>query len=321
MSPVKLWNRLIARYSRKRIYMLTYLAIIGLIAGLMHLLSIIDLYHSSVLYILVPYLVSVLITLFRPAGPATGLLARYLSHVMTVLVVFLSTSILIGEGFVCIIFFAPIYLFVVTCTYAVRALSRRNGSNLHITAWPVLIVFFSLEGTTPSLTLPRDNSIEVLRSTHLSIDQIKANLAKPFSLQKDRHWLLSIFPMPYQIDAGSLEPGDIHTVHTRYHRWFVANTHEGKAELLIEHVGPNRITTRVLSDSTYFTTYLTGLGTEINLLPNASGGTDIALRIHYRRNLNPAWYFHPLQAFGVEKMGQLIIEELIVRQPSLATQT
>ena len=97
-------------------------------------------------------------------------------------------------------------------------------------------------------------------------------------------------------------------------QYYVTNTHEGKAELLIEHVGENKIKTRVLSDSTYFSTYLSGSGTEIELRPNAAGGTDISLRLNYRRNLDPAWYFHPLQKYGVTKMGELLIKEIMVRE-------
>lgn len=314
MNKKSWWTRLVERYSRKKIYFLYYLILIGVVALLMQLLSKNHLYHSSLLYVLIPYLISVCITLVRPVKTGTSLLQRYISHVLTALSVLLSTSILIGEGFVCIIFFAPIYLLVVTVTYLIRAYSKHKRT--YSIALPVLIVVLSIEGTVPSLTFPRETFVEITRTTPLSPEQIKANLAKPFSLQKQRHWLISIFPMPYQIDAGSLNPGDVHTVHTRYHRWFFTNTHEGRAELLIESVEDHKVTTRVLSDTTYFTIYLEGSGTEINMIPNAEGGTDITLKMYYRRNLDPAWYFYPLMKIGVHKMGELIIDELMLRQNS-----
>lgn len=270
-----------------------------------------NLYHSSLLYVLIPYLISVGITFFRSPKEGHSLKRRYFSHIATAITVLFSTSILIGEGFVCILFFAPIYLFFVTIAYVARALANRN--NKYAIAFPAVILALSIEGVTPSLSLPRHTYAEVTQTTRLSPEQIKENMSREFSLQRDRNWLLSIFPMPYRIEAGSLEAGDVHTIYTRYHRWFVANTHEGKAELLIEEVGKHHIKTRVLSDNTYFSTYLNGTGTEVKLEPTPEGGTDITLRLHYRRNLDPAWYFHPLQKFGVTKMGELIINQLMVR--------
>ena len=39
----------------------------------------------------------------------------------------------------------------------------------------------------------------------------------------------------------------------------------------------------------------------------------ISLRIDYRRNLDPAWYFHPLQQFAMGKMAEFFIEQVMVR--------
>ena len=309
---MKYWNKLVEKLGAKRSWLLCYLALIGIFVLYNHLLISKKLYHSALLYVLIPYFISVAITLFRPKSDSGSLLGRYFNHILTALSIFLSTSILIGEGFICILFFAPIYLIFVSIAYINRYILNKKNNKYSIVL-PALIILMSMEGVAPSLSLPRHSSVEVTQSTNLSVKEIKDNLAKEFTLDKKRHWLLSIFPMPYQIEAGSLKVGDIHTVYTRYHRWFVANTHEGKAELLIEEVGANHVKTRVLSDTSYFSTYLNGTGTEIKLEPNADGGTDIKLKLNYRRNLDPAWYFHPLQKYGVEKMGELIIKELMIR--------
>jgi len=308
---MKLWDRLVGKLGRKRAVLLVYLTGVALVALTMRVLMAQKLYHSSILYVLIPFLISVAITFFRSPKPLTTRWRKYLSHIATATTILLSTSILIGEGFICILFFAPIYLFIVTLTYIASAIANKNSKYSMI--FPALVLAMSVEGINPDLSLPRHTYAQVKQTTSLSPEQLKNNIAKEFTLDKKRYWLLSIFPMPYQIDAGSLNPGDVHTVYTRYHRWFFTNTHEGKAELLIEDVGEHHIKTRVLSDTTYFSNYLSGTGTEILLEPNATGGTDITLRLHYRRNLDPAWYFHPLQKFGVSKMGELIMSQLMLR--------
>jgi len=315
---LKSWYKLIDKHGERKVYLLTYLLIIGVLSIFLNILMAGGLFHSSILYIFVPFIISALVTMMRKKEPAKTATGSYFSHLITALTIFLSSAMLIGEGFVCVIFIIPIYVIIVTISY-LASLIFSDKDKKYSLAFPALIVALSLEGTIPSLSLPRDTFIEVKQSTVLSVDEIKANLAKPFDLNKDRNWLLSIFPMPYHIEAGSLEPGDIHTIHTRYHRWIFTNTHEGKAELLIESVGENKIKTRVLNDSTYFSTYLNGAGSEIDLQPNATGGTDITLRISYRRNLDPAWYFHPLQQYGVSKMGELLIKELMIREDTHST--
>ena len=51
----------------------------------------------------------------------------------------------------------------------------------------------------------------------------------------------------------------------------------------------------------------------VALTPLDEGRTEISLRIDYRRNLDPAWYFHPLQQFAMGKMVEFFIEQVMVR--------
>jgi hypothetical protein len=171
-----------------------------------------------------------------------------------------------------------------------------------------------LEGTTETLSVPRDSHVVVTKAANLSAEQVMANIARPFDLQKDRHWMLTLFPMPYEIEAGSLNPGDVHYVRTRYHRWFVTNTHEGELHLQIVDVQPNRVRTKFLYDTTFFSSYLTPVGTEITLTELSPTQTEISLRIDYQRKLDPAWYFHPLQRYGVARMADFLIDEVMIRE-------
>jgi len=125
--------------------------------------------------------------------------------------------------------------------------------------------------------------------------------------------MIAIFPMPYRIDAGSLNAGDVHKIYTRYHRWFISNTHNGDAELIIKSVSDYNVKTEIRNDTTYFSTYLKTLGTEISLIPLSVGGTEIRLRIDFERRLDPAWYFQPIQKFAVSRMAELLIEEVMIR--------
>lgn len=314
------WLRFCERWGVKRVVAMTWLLIVGVSALLMHLLFITRLNHSALLYMLVPYSLAVVIIWFRNYSGAQTVKQKYWKHLVSTIAVFLATSIVLREGFICVIFFLPIYLVLVSIAflyYLIKENKTNKISKKYSSLIPMLVVALSLEGTIEPLTFPRDNQAVVSQTTNLSVEDIKQNMARPFKLEGEGHWMISMFPMPYRIDAGSLNEGDVHTAYIRYHRWFVTNTHEGSSELLIKRIidtpTSTKITTEVLSDTTYFSSYLEIHGTEITLTPLIEGGTQIDLTINYQRKLDPAWYFHPLQKFGVSKMADSLINDIMVR--------
>ena len=276
-----------------------------------------DFDNSALLYIGIPFLISMAITAFRPPSSMEKWWHAYRDHTYIAMIVFLSSSIVLFEGFVCVLLFMPIYFFVVSIVFLIawynNSGTRRNGKTF-VSVLPLLILATALEGTSDNLSLNRESQVTVSKVANLTPAEIMHNLSQPFGLQKDRDWLISIFPMPYRIEAGSLIPGDVHRVYTRYHRWFATNTHEGELHLQIVDVGPNRVTTQFIHDSTFFASYLTVKGTEITLIPIAPNRTEITLRIDYERKLDPAWYFHPLQQYGVGQMAEFLIDEVMVRE-------
>lgn len=274
---------------------------------------------SALLYVGIPFLISLAITAFRPFIDSSKWWHVYRDHVLIALAVFLGTSVILFEGFVCVVMFMPIYFLIVSIAFLISWYrhSRKEGENRTLVSiLPLLVIATSFEGTTAGLSLDRDSQVSVSVIANLTPSEIMDNIALPFDLQKDRGWLISIFPMPYKIEAGSLKEGDIHRVYTRYHRWFVTNTHEGELHLEIVAVELNRVKTRFVHDSTFFSSYLTVDGTEIVLREIAPGETEITLTVDYQRKLDPAWYFHPLQQYGVEQMAAFLIDEVMIRGQS-----
>jgi len=192
-----IWNKLEQRVGYRRAKVLQFLFFIGLLGVIIQVLILQRLYSSALLYIFIPYVVAVFIAWFRPyAEPEKRRLGyEYLSNILYALIIFLSTSIILGEGFVCVVFFFPIYIVVVSVYFLFawigNKLEEKNNKLLSI-ATPFLFVFMSLEGATDSLSLPRESFVEVSKVVPLSISEVKQNLAKPFSLEKDRNWMLSI---------------------------------------------------------------------------------------------------------------------------------
>lgn len=304
------------RYGQRRIVMLALLIVAGIASVMIQLLIRTHYDHTALLYVAVPYTVAVLITLLRPYRAPDRWWQSYISHSVSALVVFLATSVVLFEGFICVLFFMPIYFLLVSLVFITNwlvVLWDSRKSRTCAVAIPLLVGALSMEGTSDVTTFDRRASATATVTTALPADAVLGNLATPFDLPPADHWMLGLFPMPYEIEAGSLNPGDVHRVHTRYHRWFVTNTHEGEIALRIDSVSPDRITASFVRDTSYFSTYVTLIGSEIELGTNDNGMTQVSLTIRYERRLDPAWYFRPVQQHAMEAMAAYLIEEVMIR--------
>lgn len=313
-QPVKQLATLRARIGRTRFWVVCLLVLTGIFSLAFHALSTYRLEHSALLYILIPYTISLVIAWFRPYGKPTNRWAAYRKHLVSSLIVFFATSVLLREGFVCVLFFLPIYIAIVTIGFSINHFAA--GNKTYSTVVPGVILILSLEGTNPLLTFPRETSVISEATVSLSIQQIHQNLAKPINLDGKRHWFLQLFPMPEKIESGAVHQGAVHRVHTRYQRWFFTNTHTGTAELLFTKVTPNHISAQFQSDTTYFSTYLGAKEINLVLIPLGNKQTKVQFAFRFERKLDPAWYFHPLQRYAVLKMGEFTIQEIISREHS-----
>lgn len=309
-------ERLKARFGERRIVALSLLAIAALASIVIILLVRLDMDNSALLYLAVPYGVAVLITLVRPFREYQTWWERYISHSVSALVVFLASSVILFEGFICVLFFVPIYFFVVALAFVAHGIAvtwrDRRGKN-YASVIPLLVLLLSVEGTNERVTFDRDSRATATVTTTLSPEELLDNLARPFELPASGDWMLGVFPMPTRIEAGSLEPGDVHRAHFLYRRWFVTNTHEGEIGLRIDSVSAERVTATYVENTSYIANYVDLLGAEITM-EAAGGGTIVTVAIEYERRLDPAWYFHPIQQYAVGAMAEHFIEQVMLRE-------
>ena len=308
---------LCARYGERRVIALSLLGIAGFASVTIQILIRTDYDHSGLLYLAVPYVVAVLITLLRPYENGQHWWQQYLSHALSALVVFLGSSVLLFEGFICVLFFMPIYFVGVTLAFLAHwmtiAWGNRRGKT-YATAIPLLVAVLSLEGTTEQTTFDRSNVATAEVLTHLSSEELLSNLAQPFVLPPSNDWMLGIFPMPYDIQAGTLNVGDVHRAQLRYKRWFVTNVHNGEIAIRIDSVESDRVTASFVKDTSYFSNYLTLTGSDIRFAATEQGTTKVTLSIAYERELDPAWYFQPIQQYAVAAMAEHLVEQLLIRE-------
>ncbi|NRB38075.1 MAG: hypothetical protein HRU20_06355 [Pseudomonadales bacterium] len=298
-----------------------WLVLILLIAGFSLGVRLLSHYHfetTALLYVGMPMGIAVTLILFTGDSASVNWKLRYWNHLRAATIVMLGSSVILFEGFLCVLMFLPIYftvvlfIFLVECIY--RALKKDNKATLPVHILPLLLLASSMEGTLPQLSFPRFNEVSYSKVVDADIQQIKLNLQKPINLGEDMPAFLSLFPMPYAVEAETLKAGDIHRSYFRYHRWFVTNTHEGYMDIKLVEVGDRHIRTEVVADTSYLSNYLTLHGTLIELEPLADNKTRVTLKVSYKRKLDPAWYFGPLERFAVKQTAGYLIDKVIARK-------
>lgn len=302
--------------TKKKIKVLGLLWMIALAAIIIRQLMFHNLDSSALLYVGVPFLVANLLLWFKPVHFGNSWGQVYASHMLSALIVMLCTSIVLFEGFICVLFFMPIYVVIVSVVFFIGWLTdkhrqKKKNNKIYSNILPLLIMISSLEGVRPGVSFQRHNEVSVTQTINGNIEEIKQKLSSPIEINNNDNWLLTVFPMPYKIKAGSLNEGDIHEIYFRYNRWFVTNTHHGFMALKLVKVEDQFIETKFISNSSYISNYLKLKGTQIVLKPISDSQTEIKLTIKYDRLLDPAWYFDPLQEYAIKKTSEMLIAEVM----------
>ena len=268
--------------------------------------------QTAVMYLAVPYLMGLLLFFVwpEPGGDTKGIrAARFFRNAI---ILFFASSLLLLEGWLCMLFALPLYLVVVGLVFLVADAGRDSTYKTRMAALPLLIAVLSMEGAVPGVAFQRDHSVTRSAVVSASIPDIKAQLAQPFTLERERSRFLSLFPLPHRFDAGTLEEGDVHVGHFTYRRWPVGNTHNGELHVALAEVGERHLRTEIVRNDAYFAHYLTVKGTRVEMEPLPGGQTRVSLSIDYSRDLDPAWYFGPLQKRAMGESAELLLDALFV---------
>jgi len=103
--------------------------------------------NSALIYVAIPFLISLAIfQLTRP--PQDGrLIAAYLGHLRIATIIMLATSAILFEGFICVLFFMPIYFLIITLDFFIRLWAQqrkaKRDAKFQAAVWPLLIMILS----------------------------------------------------------------------------------------------------------------------------------------------------------------------------------
>ena len=275
---------------------------------------------TSFFYCLVPYVIGVILYVFIPQPKGWTRTKRIGRHLLATIVVMLASSALLFEGFICVLMAAPIYIFFALLAIALTPHKQdpdrfKKSDVFRASFVPLAVIIISVEGLTDTTSFPREEVITRTQILNITPEEIHVNLSRPVHLDADRSAFLSVFPLPDRVDAPNFAQGETHTAFFTYRRWGFTNVHKGETRLHMKTVQPLLIETEVTKDTSYFSHYLTVHGTKINMVPLANGTTEVSLTIRYRRELDPAWYFGPMQRKAIGESAEYLLTHIIGKGP------
>lgn len=266
-----------------------------------------DLGQTAVLFVALPAILAIIVTLTPPARTATGTILK------TATIVMLLAGVVLGETLICILIASPLVYLVclgvgMPIDRARRARARGNSATGYH-AMVVLVLVAGLEGAVPGFDLPRNATVTVSRHVDASPAAVRAALAARPTFDRTPPALLRIgFPQPIGASGGGLSVGDRRTVVIRGDDHYGA-TAVGQLVMDVTARGPGTATFSAVEDTSRVATWLTWDKSVVRWEPEGDG-TRVWWTVHYRRELAPAWYFGPVQNGAVRLTAGYLIDTL-----------
>ena len=283
--------------------------LVGLIIGLANaaliyrLLVFGKLEQTAALFIGLPAVMACVVAAAPPAGTYTGSIAKAMT------IALLMAGIFLGEGVVCLIMTAPLFYGVavpigmVLDHYAKKKQPPSDTLRLRcLIALP--LVLMSLEGVHDRLSFPRDEQVTVTRTLWATAAEVEQALAATPRYSRPPPLFLRLgFPRPVYASGAGLRVGDRRTI-----RFAGGEGEPGDLVLEVIERGPGLVRFHVVKDTSHISHWLAREDVEVRWEEIAPNETRVSWSIRYRRLLDPAWYFGPLERYAVRLSAGYLID-------------
>jgi hypothetical protein len=271
-----------------------------------HLLATTGFRHTAAVFIGIPTLLAILVARSGPPATGTGVVMRVITLAL------LLSSIVFAEGMVCILLAAPIFYLVgflvtemiIAIRDGIRGLRGRTFMLLGLIILPT-----GFEGTIPGVEWSREEAVTVSRIVSGTPAEVGAALAsRPGFAPALPPFLRLGFPVPVATDGSGLAIGDTRTI-------VFAHSHGGHVErgtlsFRVAERDSQFVRFAPAGDDSYITHWLAWRSSEVRWRAVTPQTTRVEWTLRYRRRLDPAWYFAPLERYGVGVAGGYLIESL-----------
>jgi len=252
--------------------------------------------HTSLVFIGLPALAAITLLHTRPQT-AIGTVNKVIAILLCL------SGILFGEGLICILMAAPIFFLVGTVIGLV--INKLTGGKWRGVV-SLVVVPLGLEGVVPSLAFDREERVTVTRTVEATPDQVRFALASTPRFDRELPQFFRLgFPTPTHTSGEGLAIGDERRVMFAH-----GQHHSGALVLRVTVADSASVAFTMGSDSSYITHWLSWEEADVRWAPVGAGRTRVTWTLRYRRRLDPAWYFVPLERYGARLAAGYLIETL-----------
>jgi hypothetical protein len=276
----------------------------AVVAGLaFHAAQLAELNHTALVFVGIPALLAVVVTFLPRPGSVTGVIMKSVTLAM------LLAGTVFGEAFVCILMASPlIYLVALVVGRSVERRRAAMGSRGAARASLLVLVAASvpaMEGVLPRAEFPRESTVRVSALVSATPDEVRRALEGPMRFDRPLPRFLRLgFPTPGATEGSGLRVGDRRSVVLQH-----GHHHSGRLVMEVRSAEPNHVVFTPVADHSYLVHWLAWREADVQWAA-VPGGTRVYWRLRYRRRLDPAWYFGPLERFGVATAAMYLTQTL-----------
>lgn len=252
--------------------------------------------QTALLFVGLPAFLGAFLALLPRSESFTGMALKGTS------IALLMSSIVLQEGFICVLMASPIFLAVAVVVGALVDASNRQSRGRVWLGWAVLLLAAG-EGAVPGLTFDREEVVIAERVVAAPLSEVRAALAEPVRVDHPLTPILRIgWPVPVAARGDGLELGDRRIVH------FAGGEGEpGDMVFEVASASDDRVVFRRLSDQSHLAHWLSWDRSVVELT-EVAGGTRVTWTVEFTRELDPAWYFAPLERAVVRRAADWLID-------------
>lgn len=254
--------------------------------------------HSAAMFLGIPAVLGILLALTPKARTVTGGILKGITLALLII------APLLGEGYLCILMASPLF-YLVGIVIGVFVDRLRRSRNATLSCLALVLLPMSLEGVIPELSFNRSQTVEVTRIVNVPADAVEHQLALSPDITTRLPEALRIgFPRPLRAWGNGLQVGALRTIH------FAGAEGDPPGDLIM-HVTtrqPGYVRFEAVRDDSKLTQWIRWNSSEVQWQQLDAAHTRVTWRVKFDRQLDPAWYFTPLERAAVYEATKYLIE-------------
>jgi hypothetical protein len=256
--------------------------------------------QTSAMFLGIPAVLAILLALTPKAKSLTGGILKGITLFLLII------APLLGEGYLCILIASPLFYLVGALVGVIMDANRKGvRDKATLSCIALLILPLCLEGVVPQLTANREQTVEATGLIDAPAYAVEAALTQSPDLNTPLPGLLRIgFPRPLEAHGNGLEIGATRTIH------FAGAEGDPPGDLIsqVTERGPGFVRVDTVSDTTKLTQWLKWQSSEVEWHAVDAQRTSVTWRVHFERQLDPAWYFVSWERAAVHEAAKYLIQ-------------